>query len=93
MDSQVDLNEVLDFILFGHPIASTCMDLRWLVSTCVDFGWAQIWTQVFLPFGHLLQVPTQVLVLRTCIDLLRLATLFGQDLRIIEWLVSEKIKK
>ena len=101
--------------------------LRRLATSCVDFGWAQIWTQVdasFLPFGypvqvdtsllrvicncyknaltndmhemygflraaswlvdpfgHSLQVCTQVLVLQTCIDLHRLVSLFGQVLR------------
>ena len=48
--------------------------LRGLAMTCVDFGRAQIRTQVdarFSPFGH----PTQVLVLQTCVDLrVRLAS-------------------
>ena len=39
-------------VSFGHPLA----------TTCVDFGRAQIWTQVdasfFLPFGHPAQVDT-----------------------------------
>ena len=121
------LTQVLDLrstcVSFGHPLASTCIDLRRLAWTCVDFGRAQIWTQVdasFLPFGHpaqvntswsqviccyknafindmreiygflwlasrlanpfghLLQVRVQVLVLQTCIDMCRLANLFGQ---------------
>ena len=43
----------------------TCVDLHWLVWTCVDFGWAQIWTQVatsFLLFGHPVQVNTSCLI-------------------------------
>ena len=46
---------------FGHPLASSCIDLRRLAWTCVDFGRAQIWTQVdasFLPFGHPAQFDT-----------------------------------
>ena len=33
------------------------------------------------PFGHPLQVCTQVLVLQTCVDLCRLASPFGQGFR------------
>ena len=57
--------QVLDLrstcVSFGHPLASTCIDLRRLAWTCVDFGRAQIWTQVdasFLLFGQPAQVDT-----------------------------------
>ena len=60
MDSQVDASLRLAFDLrFVWP--PTCVDLQQLAWTCVDFGRAQIWTQVdtsFLPFGHPVQVNT-----------------------------------
>ena len=37
----------------------TCVDLHRLATTCVDFGRAQIWTKVFLLFGHPAQVDTR----------------------------------
>ena len=65
--------QVLDLhstcVSFGHPLASTCIDLRRLAWTCVDFGRAQIWTQVdasFLPFGHPVQVDTSWLQVICC---------------------------
>ena len=58
--SQVDSSFGLAFNLrFVWP--PTCVDLHRLAWTCVDFGRAQIWTQVdasFLPFGHPAQVDT-----------------------------------
>ena len=48
-------------VSFGHPLASTWVDLGRLGSTCVDFGRAQICTQVdasFSSFGHPTQVDT-----------------------------------
>ena len=48
--------QVLDLrstcVSFGHPLASTCIDLRRLARTCVDFGRAQIWTQVDTNFFY-----------------------------------------
>ena len=60
-DSQVNTSFGLAFNLcFIWPL--TCVNLHQLVMTCVDFGRAQIWTQVdasfFLPFGHPAQVNT-----------------------------------
>ena len=53
-DSQVDAIFGLAFNLhFIWP--PTCIDLQRLAWSCVDFGRAQIWTQVdasFLSFGH-----------------------------------------
>ena len=46
-------------VSFGHPLA----------STCVDFGQAQIWTQVdasFLPFGHPAHIDTSWLQVICC---------------------------
>ena len=38
-----------------HTCLQPVLNLHWLVTTCVDFGWAQICMQVdtsFSPFGH-----------------------------------------
>ena len=37
-------------VSFDHPLASTCIDLRGLAWTCVEFSRAQIWTQVDASF-------------------------------------------
>ena len=57
--------QVLDLlstcVSFGQPLALTCIDLRRRAWTWVDFGRAQIWTEVdasFSPFGHPAQVDT-----------------------------------
>ena len=60
MDSQVNGSFQLEFNLrFVWP--PTCIDLRELVMTFVDFGQAQAHLQVdvhFSPFGHQMQVDT-----------------------------------
>ena len=42
------------------------------------YGFLRLANQLVNPFGHPSQVRTQVLVLQTCVDLRRLASLFGQ---------------
>ena len=71
LDSQVHtcLQPVLN-LHFGWPPYSTCVNLHWLVTTCVDFGWAQICMQVdtsFSPFGHpMLEIYSLLWLAWTC---------------------------
>ena len=55
----------------------TCVDLRWLALTCVDFGRAQIRTQVDTSWS---QVNCICVKFTTFCDLLWLASPFGQGL-------------
>ena len=45
------------------------------------YGFFRLASRLANPFGHPSQVPMQVLVLQTCIDLRRLASPFGQGLK------------
>ena len=95
-----ELMQVFDLSFVWPP---TCVDLRRLAWTCVDFGWAQIWTQVdasVLPFGHPAQVDTsrsQVICcyknaltndMRDIYGFLRLASRLENPFVNLRWLAS-----